>query len=66
MDSKTDRYSRPFAGPVLNRWNNFVGTPSGDAFAALLTIVVMFGAMFGCAFAIVLGMDGLQFLLGSH
>ena len=66
MTSEIDTSNRAFGTSIRSRWNNFVGTPPGDVFAALLTIAVMFGAMFALAFATVLGMDGLQLILRAH
>ena len=51
---------------LRDRWNDFARTRPGDAFATLLTIGVMFGAMFGFALAVMLGADGVQMLLGPH
>jgi hypothetical protein len=66
MSSSADIRSRSFGGRLRKKWNNFTGTQSGDTVAALLTVVVMFGAMFGCAFVIVMGMDGIQLILRPH
>jgi hypothetical protein len=66
MNSKTDTCSSSFGARLHNRWNDFTGTRPGDMFATLLTIAVMFGAMFCCALVILLGMDGLQLILRPH
>jgi hypothetical protein len=66
MSSRTDARSRSFRTLLRGRWDNFAGTPPGDLFASLLAIAMMFGAMFGCAFAILLGLDGLQLILRPH
>jgi len=66
MSSTTDPGGGSFGGRVRSRWKQFAVTPPGDTFAAFLTIAVIFGAMFGCAFVIVLGMDGLQLILRPH
>jgi hypothetical protein len=66
MSSTTDTGSRSFGGRFRSKWKKFAVTPPGDTFAAFLTIAVMFGAMFGCAFIIVLGIDGLQLILRPH
>ena len=66
MSSNTGTRNRSLGGRLRIRWNNFAETRPGDTFAALLTIVVMFGVMFGCAFVIAMGMDGLQLMLRPH
>ena len=63
---ETDTIERSFGANIRKRWNDFTGTPSGDTFATFLTIAAMFGVLFGCAFVIILGSDGLQLLLRSH
>jgi hypothetical protein len=63
---ETDTTGRSFGAKLRSRWNDFAGTPSGDTLATFLTIAAMFGAMFGGAFVIILGSDGLQLLLRSH
>jgi hypothetical protein len=63
---ETNTNNHPFGTQLRNRWNHFAGTGAGDTLATLLTIAVMFGAMFSCAFAFVLGSDGLQLILRMH
>jgi hypothetical protein len=66
MSLKSDMHGRPMETHLRSRWNNFASTAPGDTFATLLTIAMMFGAMFGCAFAIILGSDALQLILRPH
>lgn len=66
MTSQANRRSHALGAFLRNSWNAFVRTPSGDVFAAFVTIMVMFGAMFGCASLIVLGTDAVELLLRLH
>jgi hypothetical protein len=63
MSSRTDTRGPSFRTDLRGRWNTFASTPPGDLFAALLAIAMMFGAMFGCAFAILFGLDWLRLVL---
>jgi hypothetical protein len=66
MSSGSDTQNRAFKALLRSRWSHFAGSPPGDMVATLITIALMFGAMFGCASVIALGTDGLQLVLQSH
>ncbi len=66
MSLQTDARDSQLRTRLRRRWNAFARTPSGDVLATLLTIMVMFSAMFGCACAVVLGTDGLELLFRPH
>lgn len=66
MTSQSNPRSHSLGAVLNNSWNSFARTPPGDMFATLVTIAMMFGAMFGCASLVVLGTDGVELLLHPH
>lgn len=64
MSPKTGTRDTSLGKFLWSRWSSFARTPSGDMLATVLTIVVMFGAMFGCVGVVVLGTDGIELLFG--
>ncbi|HEY3636802.1 MAG TPA: hypothetical protein VGK90_01525 [Rhizomicrobium sp.] len=69
MSTQTHTQEISLTAQLRSQWNGFARTGPGDMLATALTIAVMFCALFGCAFAIVLGSEGFQLtrqLFGSH
>jgi len=66
MSSQAGVNHRSFGTSFRNSWNAFTRTAPGDAFAALLTIAVMFAAIFSCAIGVSLAMDVMRLVFRSH
>jgi hypothetical protein len=66
MNSNPNMHNGSLEALLRTRWNDFAATPYGDAIAAVLTILMMFGVMFGCASAAILGAQGLHLLFHLH